>query len=117
MSNVCAPTTSFAKTVDNPNPRVGSTITYTLALNNSNDTGAETNLTISDTLPPGYVVSGVTGSLSGSSAGSVGHASDPSETARRARTGMHPIMKTIIFLAIVVVAYLAWKNKGMFTHH
>ena len=59
VSNVCAPTTSFAKTVDNPNPRVGSTITYTLALNNSNDTGAETNLTVSDTLPPGYVVSGV----------------------------------------------------------
>jgi uncharacterized repeat protein (TIGR01451 family) len=59
VSNVCAPTTTFSKAVSNNTPRVGSTITYTLALNNSNDTGAETNLTLTDTLPSGYLVTGL----------------------------------------------------------
>ena len=59
ISNVCSPTTAFAKAVDNPNPRVNSTIHYTLTLNNANDTGAETNLTLTDTLPAGYTVTGL----------------------------------------------------------
>jgi uncharacterized repeat protein (TIGR01451 family) len=59
VSNVCAPTTSISKAVNNSTPRVHSTITYTLSLNNSNNTGAETNLTLTDTIPSGYVVTGL----------------------------------------------------------
>jgi uncharacterized repeat protein (TIGR01451 family) len=59
VGNVCSPTTSITKTVDNPSPRVLSTIHYTVTLNNSNDTGAETNLSLADTAPPGYVVTNV----------------------------------------------------------
>jgi len=50
------------------------------------------------------------------SEGSVGHASDPSETARRARTGMHPIVKTIIFVVILVVAWYVWSHRGTLFH-
>jgi uncharacterized repeat protein (TIGR01451 family) len=67
VSNVCAPTAAFTKTVDNNNPRIGSTVTYTLALYNSSDTGAETNLTLTDPLPPGYVVTGLNAPSSTSS--------------------------------------------------
>src|SRR5262249_577170 len=59
VSTVCSPTTSFSKTVDNPNPRVNSTIHYTLTLNNTNDTGADTNLALTDTLPARYPVTGL----------------------------------------------------------
>jgi uncharacterized repeat protein (TIGR01451 family) len=59
VSNVCSPTTSFTKAVDNAAPNVESTINYTLTLNNSNDTAAETNLTLSDAMPSGYVVTNV----------------------------------------------------------
>ncbi len=59
VSNVCAPTTAYSKTVDNPNPQVKSQIHYTLTLNNTSDTGAETNLSATDTLPAGYTVSGL----------------------------------------------------------
>jgi uncharacterized repeat protein (TIGR01451 family) len=59
VSNVCSPTTSFSKAVDDPNPRVNSTIHYTLTLNNTNDTGADTNLALTDTLPAGYTVTGL----------------------------------------------------------
>ena len=59
VSNVCSPTTTFGKTADNASPRVLSTIHYTLTLNNTNDTGAETNLTLTDPLPGGYTVIGL----------------------------------------------------------
>jgi uncharacterized repeat protein (TIGR01451 family) len=57
VSNVCAPVTAYTKSVDNAAPQVESTITYTLTLNNASDTGAETNLTVTDPLPAGYTVS------------------------------------------------------------
>jgi uncharacterized repeat protein (TIGR01451 family) len=56
-SGVCSPTTTFAKSVDNASPQVDSTINYTLTLDNTNDSAAETNLAVSDALPPGYAVS------------------------------------------------------------
>ena len=74
VSNACAPTTTYTKTVDNPSPRVGSSVNYTLTLDNTSDTGAETNLTATDSLPAGYTVTGISapGSTSSSStAGSV----------------------------------------------
>jgi uncharacterized repeat protein (TIGR01451 family) len=67
VANVCSPTTSFAKSVDNPNPRVLSTIHYTLSLDNTNDTGAETNLALTDTVPAGYAVTGLSAPNSTSS--------------------------------------------------
>jgi uncharacterized repeat protein (TIGR01451 family) len=67
VSNVCAPTTTFVKTVDNSTPQVNSTIIYTLALDNTSDTGAETNLTLTDPVPPGYVVTNVNAPSSTSS--------------------------------------------------
>jgi uncharacterized repeat protein (TIGR01451 family) len=72
VSNVCSPTTTFAKSVDNATPRVLSTIHYTLTLDNTNDTGAETNLTLADTVPAGYTVTGLSapGSASSSSTAS-----------------------------------------------
>ena len=56
VSQVCAPTTSFTKSVDNSSPRVTSSVNYTLTLNNTNDTAAETNLALTDTVPSGYTV-------------------------------------------------------------
>jgi uncharacterized repeat protein (TIGR01451 family) len=56
VSNVCSPVTTFGKTVDNATPKVTSTIHYTLTLNNGSDTGAETNLTLTDGPPAGYTV-------------------------------------------------------------
>jgi uncharacterized repeat protein (TIGR01451 family) len=70
VSNVCSPTTSFTKTVDNANPKVQSTLHYTLTLNNTNNTGAETNLTLTDTLPAGYTVTGLSAPSSISSSSS-----------------------------------------------
>ena len=69
VSKVCAPTTAVTKTVDNPNPRVDSTINYTVSLNNAHDTAAETNLSLTDTAPPGYQITSVSapGSTSQSS--------------------------------------------------
>ena len=60
-NSVCSPTTSFTKSVDVTNPQVNSTIHYTLTLNNTNDTGAETNLVLTDSVPAGYVVTGLVG--------------------------------------------------------
>lgn len=59
VSNVCAPTVTFGKTVDNPNPRVDSTITYTITAHNTNDTAADTNASVTDTVPAGYTVTGL----------------------------------------------------------
>ena len=59
VSNVCAPVTSYTKVVDVANPRIGSTVTYTVTLTNSSDTGAESNLTATDSVPAGYSISGL----------------------------------------------------------
>jgi uncharacterized repeat protein (TIGR01451 family) len=59
VSQVCSPTNTFTKSVDNASPRVKSTINYTVTVNNTNDTGAETNATLSDTVPSGYAVTNV----------------------------------------------------------
>ena len=67
VGNVCSPTTSASKSVDNPTPRVLSTIHYTLTLNNANDTGAETNLSLTDSVPPGYTVTGLSAPFATSS--------------------------------------------------
>ena len=67
VSNVCAPTTSYTKAVDDPSPRVLSTIHYTLTLHNTNDTAAETNVTVSDSAPAGYTVTGLNAPKSTSS--------------------------------------------------
>ena len=58
-NNVVPPSVSFAKSVDNAQPNVGDSIHYTLALNNSSDTGAATNLTVTDNVPAGYQVTDV----------------------------------------------------------
>lgn len=58
-NNVVPPSVSFAKSVDIAEPNVGDSIQYTLALNNSSDTGAATNLTVSDNVPSGYQVTNV----------------------------------------------------------
>jgi uncharacterized repeat protein (TIGR01451 family) len=60
VSNACSPTTTYSKSVDNTSPFVASTINYTLTLNNTNDTGAETNLTVTDSPPSGYSITNVT---------------------------------------------------------
>ncbi|MGZ6562135.1 MAG: hypothetical protein ACXVH1_21540 [Solirubrobacteraceae bacterium] len=67
-SKVCSPTTTFSKTVDNSAPRVTSTIHYTVTLNNTNDTGAETNSTVTDNAPLGYTITSI--SAPGSTASS-----------------------------------------------
>jgi uncharacterized repeat protein (TIGR01451 family) len=59
VSNVCAPTTSFSKSVDDATPEVNSTIRYSVTLENTSDTAAETNLAVSDTVPTGYVVTSI----------------------------------------------------------
>jgi uncharacterized repeat protein (TIGR01451 family) len=58
-NKVCSPTTAYTKSVDNPNPQVNSQIHYTVTLNNTSDSGAETNLSATDTLPAGYTVNGL----------------------------------------------------------
>jgi uncharacterized repeat protein (TIGR01451 family) len=72
FNSVCSPTTSFKAAVDVPSPQVNSTIHYTLTLDNTNDSGAETNLALTDTLPAGYTVTGLSapGSTSSSSTSS-----------------------------------------------
>jgi uncharacterized repeat protein (TIGR01451 family) len=72
VSNVCAPTTSYTKSVDDPSPRVLSTINYTLTLHNTSDTAAETNVTVSDSVPSGYTVTGLTAPKSTSSSFTAG---------------------------------------------
>ena len=72
VSNACAPSTSFSKSVDNGTPRVTSTINYTLTLNNTNDSGVETNLAVTDTLPSGYTVSSFSAPKSTSSSSTTG---------------------------------------------
>jgi uncharacterized repeat protein (TIGR01451 family) len=59
VSNVCAPDTAFSKAVDNPNPHVLSTINYTLTLDNTSDTAADTNVAVTDSPPVGYTVTGI----------------------------------------------------------
>ena len=59
VSSVCAPSTDFSKSADNSAPPITSTINYTLTLNNTNDTGANTNLTVTDNTPSGYTVTNV----------------------------------------------------------
>lgn len=72
VSNVCSPATTFGKTVDDANPKVGAQVHYTLTLDNTSDTGAETNLTVSDSLPAGYTVAGYTAPGSTSSSNTSG---------------------------------------------
>ena len=59
VSNVCAPETSFTKSVDNASPRVQSTIHYTITLDNTSDTAPETNMSVTDSPPSGYTVTGL----------------------------------------------------------
>lgn len=59
VSQVCSPVTTYTKTVDNATPSIQSTINYTINLNNTSDSAAETNLTVSDNVPTGYTVTGV----------------------------------------------------------
>ena len=72
VSNVCRPTTTFSKSVDDSTPQVNSTIHYTLTLNNTSNSGAETNLTMTDPLPAGYTVSSFTAPSSTSSSSTAG---------------------------------------------
>jgi uncharacterized repeat protein (TIGR01451 family) len=57
--SVTPPAVTVTKSVDNASPTVGSTVNYTVTINNSSDTGPATNLVFSDTLPAGYTVSNV----------------------------------------------------------
>jgi uncharacterized repeat protein (TIGR01451 family) len=59
VSSVCSPTVDFSKSVDNATPKVTRPINYTITLNNTNDSGAATNLSVTDTVPAGYVITGV----------------------------------------------------------
>ena len=59
VTDVCAPAVSGTEVVDNPNPVIGSTVTYTVTITNSSDTGAATNLTINGPMPNGYTVTNV----------------------------------------------------------
>ncbi|MDP9094245.1 MAG: Ig-like domain repeat protein [Actinomycetota bacterium] len=59
VGNVCSPVTTYTKAVDNPTPSLQSTINYTINLNDTSDTGAETNLAVTDNVPTGYTVTGV----------------------------------------------------------
>src|SRR5216683_1100926 len=56
VSSVCSPTVTFAKSVDNATPKVTRPINYTIALNNTSDSAAATNLSVTDTVPGGYVI-------------------------------------------------------------
>ena len=67
VSNVCAPTTALSKSVDNATPPATTQITYTLTLNNTSNTGAETNLTLTDSVPAGYTVNSISAPSSTSS--------------------------------------------------
>jgi uncharacterized repeat protein (TIGR01451 family) len=67
VSNVCRPDVTFGKTVDNPNPRVDSTITYTITVHDVSDTAADTNVSVTDTVPSSYVVTGLSAPKSTSS--------------------------------------------------
>ena len=71
-SGVCSPTTTFTKSVDNAGPKVDSTINYTVALDNTNDSAAETNLAVSDNLPSGYTVTGISAPSATSSSSTSG---------------------------------------------
>ncbi|WP_133260031.1 choice-of-anchor P family protein [Streptacidiphilus pinicola] len=53
---VCPPQVTAAETVDNPNPVVGSTVTYTVKVQNNDDTGAALNATVNGPLPSGYTL-------------------------------------------------------------
>ena len=70
VSSVCSPTTSFAKAVDNATPAIQSTIHYTITLDNTSNTGAETNLSVTDNVPAGYTVTGLSAPSSTSSSSS-----------------------------------------------
>ncbi|MBF9069297.1 choice-of-anchor P family protein [Streptacidiphilus fuscans] len=56
---VCAPQVSAVESVDNPNPVIGSTVTYTVKVQNTSDTAAATAVTVNGPLPSGYVVTGL----------------------------------------------------------
>jgi uncharacterized repeat protein (TIGR01451 family) len=58
-NNVAPPTVSFSKSVDTAEPNVGDSVHYTIALNNSANTGAATNLTVTDNVPAGYQITNV----------------------------------------------------------
>ena len=67
VSQVCSPSTQFGKSVDDATPPVNSTIHYTLSLNNTNDTGVETNLSVTDSVPAGITITNVSAPSSTSS--------------------------------------------------
>ncbi|MEY9844277.1 putative repeat protein (TIGR01451 family) [Streptacidiphilus sp. BW17] len=56
---VCAPQVSAVESVDNPNPVIGSTVTYTVKVQNTSDTAAATAVDVNGPLPSGYVVTGL----------------------------------------------------------
>lgn len=56
---VCPPQVTAAETVDNPNPVIGSTVTYTVKVQNNDDTGAALNATVTGPLPSGYALTGL----------------------------------------------------------
>ncbi len=59
VSKVCSPSVTFTKSVDNATPKVTRPIHYTITLDNTNDTGAATNLAVTDTMPAGYIITSV----------------------------------------------------------
>jgi uncharacterized repeat protein (TIGR01451 family) len=59
VSSVCSPSVTFTKSVDNSTPKVTRPINYTITLDNTNDTGAATNLSVTDTVPAGYTITNV----------------------------------------------------------
>jgi uncharacterized repeat protein (TIGR01451 family) len=70
VSNVCAPATTFTKAANTSSPYVTRSVTYTLTLNNPSPTAAESNLSVSDTLPGGYLISNVSAPSATSSSNS-----------------------------------------------
>ncbi len=58
-NNVVPPSVNFTKSVDAAEPNVGDSIHYTIGLNNTSNTGAATNLSVTDTVPAGYQITNV----------------------------------------------------------
>ncbi|GAC1634671.1 MAG: hypothetical protein NVS4B2_21590 [Chloroflexota bacterium] len=107
VSNVCAPSTSYGKTVDIANPRVLSSIHYTLTLNNTNNTGAETNLTVTDSLPAGYTVSSLSAPSATSSSNTAGSVTVSYDT-----LPVHQSRSIVITAAVPVQAGSTATNCG-----
>ena len=107
VSSVCSPTTSFTKSVDNATPQVLSTIHYTMTLNNTSDSGAESNLTLTDTVPAGYTVTGL------SAPGSTSSSSTPSSvTVSYDTLPVHQSRSVVVTATVPVEAGVTRTNCG-----